>query len=132
MSPNASSQQSVLARRSSLVSAWESGESAPIVYGSCLQDGGRADEIGSGIHLERQSGLDLLVQRLGNDAVKLIEDLDRQLRINALVTYQVVQCVRQRHAETVPGKRRIVSNSFDMQLRVCAKGTDETGALYLP
>lgn len=52
-----------------------------------------------GIHLERQPGLDFLLKRLGHDTVKLVQNLDCKLRIDALSTDEVVQRIGQRDAE---------------------------------
>ena len=64
-----------------------------------------------GIHLERQSRLDLLLKRLGDDAVKLGQDFDSQLRIDTLSTDQIVQRVRQRHAKTASKSQLLAPRS---------------------
>ena len=59
---------------------------------------------GRGNHLESQSSLDFILQSLGNDAVKLGEDLHGELRIDALLPDQLVQGVGQGNTEAM-GRR---------------------------
>lgn len=47
-------------------------------------------------HLELKSGLDVLVQALGDGLVKVSQDLHRQLRVDARAADQVVECIGQR------------------------------------
>jgi hypothetical protein len=51
-------------------------------------------------HLKSQPGLDSLLQRLGNNAIELGQDLHGQLRVDPLVPDQLVQGIRQGDAET--------------------------------
>ena len=54
-----------------------------------------------GIHLEGQPGLDLLLQGLGNNAIELGQDLHGELRVDALLSDQLVERIRQGNAEAV-------------------------------
>jgi len=54
-------------------------------------------------HLERQPRLDLLLQRLGNNAIELGEDLHGELGVDALLADQLVQGICQGDAETAWG-----------------------------
>lgn len=47
-------------------------------------------------HLELKSGLDVLVQALGDGLVEVSEDLHRQLRVDARAADQVVERIGQR------------------------------------
>lgn len=51
-------------------------------------------------YLERQPSLDLVGQDLGDASIKVGEDLDRQLRLDAPFGDEIVESVRQGHAET--------------------------------
>lgn len=48
-----------------------------------------------GIHLERQAGLDLLLQHFGDGAVEVGEDLHGELGIDAVLGDQIVEGVRE-------------------------------------
>ncbi len=53
------------------------------------------------IHLEGQPGLHLLLQGLGDNAIELGEDLHGELRVDALLSDQLVERIRQGNAEAV-------------------------------
>ena len=87
----------------------------------------RTSDQRSGNHLERQPRLDLLLQSLGNDAVKLGEDLHGELRVDALLADQLVQGVRQGDTEAteiMSAKRPLVSSCA--QTRMTPKGGRST------
>jgi hypothetical protein len=67
---------------------------------------------------------------LSDDAVKLVQDLDRELRVDALGTDQVVQSISQRDAEAAAVKFGLASGS--MCSITSADCVDGTSAMYLP
>ena len=64
------------------------------------------------IHLEREAGLNLLIERVGHDAVKLHQDLHGQLRIDPLVLDQVIEGISQGHAETAQSRYEVSTGSL--------------------
>lgn len=62
---------------------------------------------GRSIHLERQPRLDLVLQRLSDGAIKVGEDLHRQLRVDAVLADEIVKGVSQRIADAVETRGRV-------------------------
>ncbi len=62
-------------------------------------------------HLECQPRLDLLLQRLGNNAIELGEDLHGELGVDALFADQLVQGVCQSDAEAAGRQGNMSANS---------------------
>lgn len=50
-------------------------------------------------YLERQPGLDLLLEDVCDRAIEVGEDLHRQLRVDAVVCDQIIERIRERRAE---------------------------------
>lgn len=50
--------------------------------------------------LETQACLDVLLQRLGDGLVKVTQDLHSQLRVDPLVTDEIIKGICQSHADT--------------------------------
>jgi len=70
--------------------------------------------------LERKASLNPLIKGLGNDAVKLGQDLHGELGIDALGPDKIVQCIRQRRAQAAT-----VQKSFPLAISmhsVASKG----------
>lgn len=60
------------------------------------------------IHLEGQTALDVLLQRLGDGLIKVAQDLHRQLRVDALLADEVVESIRQSETDAMQGERPLV------------------------
>lgn len=51
------------------------------------------------LYLESQPSLDLLLEYIGNSAVKIGKNLHRKLRVDAVVCDQIIEGICQRRAE---------------------------------
>lgn len=69
---------------------------------------------GRTIHLELQTALDVLLERLGDGLVEVGQDLHRQLRADVPVADEIVERVRQSEADAIP-QASLLASRFSPQ-----------------
>jgi hypothetical protein len=76
-------------------------------------------------HLELKTGLDILLQRLGDGLIKVAQNLHGKLRVDALITDEIIEGIRQSETDTVVNhvSLAVAKQRIAMRRSTCFGGT---------